>query len=154
MPLGHAQFVHTRGSEIVDASGKQLLIRGIGIGNWFVLEGYFWRFGGLAQAQSDLELVFQDLLGPTHAQVFLYQWRQNFMSEADVHRLKRDGFNAIRIPLHSKYFKTDDDEGFKLIDQLSKWCAHEHIYIILMLESGLAASPARPAMMVRDIRGC
>lgn len=132
-----SQFVKTRGTEIVDASDKPLQIRGISIGNWFVLEGYFWRFGGLSQAQSELELVFDDLLGPTHAHEFLYQWRQNFMSEADVHRIKQDGFNTIRIPLHTKYFKTEDDEGFKLIDQLLKWCNHEHLYVILMLESGV-----------------
>ena len=136
-PAAHSQFVHTQGTEIVDGSGKPLLIRGISIGNWFVLEGYFWRFGGLTQSQTDVELVFTDLLGPTHAQEFLYNWRQNFMSEADVHRIKEDGFNTIRIPLHAKYFKTDDDEGFQLIDQLSKWCRQEHIYVILMLESGI-----------------
>jgi endoglucanase len=136
-PVAHSQFVHTQGTEIVDGSGKKLQIRGISIGNWFVLEGYFWRFGGLSQAQTEIELVFTDLLGPTHAQQFLYNWRQNFMSEADIHRIQQDGFNTIRIPLHSKYFKTDDDEGFQLIDQLSKWCRQEHVYIILMLESGI-----------------
>jgi endoglucanase len=132
-----SQFVQVRGTEIVDAFGEPLRIRGISIGNWFVLEGYFWHFGGLSQAQTELELVFADLLGPTHAQEFLYNWRQNFMSEADVHRIKQDGFNTIRIPLHTKYFKTDDDEGFRLIDQLSKWCRQDHIYVILMLESGV-----------------
>ena len=80
-PAAHAQFVHTKGTEIVDGSGKPLLIRGISIGNWFVLEGYFWRLSGLTQSQTDLEEVFTDLLGPTHAQEFLYTWRQNFMSE-------------------------------------------------------------------------
>ncbi len=133
----YSQFVHTQGTEIVDASGTPLQIRGISIGDWFVLEGYFWGFGGQSQSQTDLELVFTDLLGPTHAQEFLYNWRQNFMSKADVDRIKADGFNTIRIPLHSKYFKTDDDEGFKLIDQLSKWCREDHVYIILMLESGI-----------------
>jgi endoglucanase len=136
-PAVYSQFVHTQGTEIVDGSGRKLLIRGISIGNWFVLEGYFWRFGGLSQAQTEVELVFTDLLGPTHAQEFLYNWRQNFMSEADVHRIKQGGFNTIRVPLHSKYFKTDDDEGFQLIDQLAKWCRQEHVYIILMLESGI-----------------
>ena len=53
-PMAHSQFVHTKGAEIVGANGKPLLIRGISIGNWFVLEGYFWRFGGLTQAQSEL----------------------------------------------------------------------------------------------------
>jgi endoglucanase len=133
----YSQFVEARGTEIVDPSGKPLLIRGISIGNWFVLEGYFWRFGGLSQAQSEVELVFADLLGPTHAQDFLHHWRQNFMTLADVHRIKSDGFNTIRIPLHTKYFTTDDDEGFKLIDQLATWCRQEHIYVILMLESGV-----------------
>jgi len=108
-PMAHSQFLHTQGTEIVDANGKPLLIRGISIGNWFVLEGYFWRFGGLTQAQSELELLFADLPGPTHAEEFLHHWRQNFMSEADVRRIKEDGFNTIRIPLHTKYFKTDDD---------------------------------------------
>ena len=136
-PAAYSQFVHTRGTEIVDGSGKPLQIRGISIGNWFVLEGYFWRFGGISQAQTEVEMVFTDLLGPTHAQEFLYTWRQNFMSEADVRRIKEDGFNTIRIPLHAKYFKTDDDEGFQLIDQLNKWCRQEHIYVILMLESGI-----------------
>jgi endoglucanase len=136
-PAAHSQYVQTRGTEIVDASGKSLQIRGISLGNWFVLEGYFWRFGGLSQAQTELEQVFTDLLGPTHAQEFLYNWRQNFMTEADVRRIQQDGFNTIRIPLHAKYFKTDDDEGFKLIDQLSKWCRQDHIYVILMLESGV-----------------
>ena len=28
-------------------------------------------------------------------------------------------------------------KGFKLIDQLSKWCRQEHLYVILMLESGV-----------------
>jgi endoglucanase len=135
--VSHAQFVRSQGTQIVDGSGKPLLIRGIGIGNWFVLEGYFWRFGGLTQSQTDLELVFADLLGPTHAQAFLSNWRQNFMSEADVRRLKQDGFNTIRIPLHTKYFKTDQDEGFRLIDRLMDWCRQQHIYVILMMESGV-----------------
>lgn len=136
-PLAHSQFVHTRGTEILDGNGKPILIRGISIGNWFVLEGYFWRFGGLTQSQSDLELLFADLLGPTHAEEFLHHWRQNFMSEADVRRIKEDGFNTIRIPLHTKYFKTDDDEGFQLIDTLLKGCRQQHLYVILMLESGV-----------------
>ena len=137
VPPARAQFVHTQGAEIFDASGKPLLIRGISIGNWFVLEGYFWRFGGQSQSQTEVELLFDDLLGPTHARAFLAQWRQNFMSAGDVHRIRQAGFNTIRIPLHTKYLKTDDDEGFTLLDQLMKWCHQEHLYVILMLESGV-----------------
>jgi endoglucanase len=139
-PVSDAQFVKTKGTEIVDASGKPLLIRGISIGNWMVLEGYFWHFGPNNTYQRDVEAVFEDLLGPTQAQQFLYQWRQNLITKADIDRIKRDGFNTIRVPLHTKYFKTDDDEGFKLVDQLMKWCREDHIYVILMLESGVGGA--------------
>jgi endoglucanase len=144
-PAAHSQYVHTQGTEIVDGSGAPLHIHGISTANWFVLEGSFWGFGGQSQSQTDVELVFADLLGPTHAKEFLYQWRQNFMSKGDVDRIAQDGFNTIRIPLHAKYFKTDDDEGFKLIDQLSKWCRQDHMYIILNLESGIGGFTAAPA---------
>ncbi len=139
-PVALSQFVHTRGTEIVDASGKPLLVRGINIGNWMVLEGYLWNFGSINTYQKEVEAVFEDLLGPTRAQEFLYQWRQNLVTQADIHRIKQDGFNTVRIPLHTKYFKTDDDEGFKLIDQLVKWCREEHLYVILMMESGVGGT--------------
>jgi endoglucanase len=141
----HSQYVHTQGTEIVDGSGKPLLIRGVSMANWFVLEGGFWGFGDHGQSQSDVEMIFTDLLGPTHAREFLYQWRQNFLSKGDVDRLAQAGFNTIRIPLHGKYFKTDDDEGFKLIDQLAEWCRQDHIYIILNIESGTGGFTAAPA---------
>jgi endoglucanase len=41
-----AQFAHTQGKEIVDASGKPLVLRGTGLGNWMVPEGYMWLFEG------------------------------------------------------------------------------------------------------------
>ncbi len=36
----HAQFVHTKGAEIVDRDGKPLLLIGPNLGNWLVFEGY------------------------------------------------------------------------------------------------------------------
>jgi hypothetical protein len=62
-PAVHAQFVKAKGTQIVDASGKPLLIRGISIGNWMVPEGYFWHFGPINTYQRDVEAVFEDLLG-------------------------------------------------------------------------------------------
>ncbi len=141
----HAQYVHTQGTEIVDGSGKPLLIRGISMANWFVLEGSFWGFGDRSSSQSDIEWNFEALLGPTHAREFLHQWRQNFVSKGDVDRLAKAGFNTIRVPLHGKNFRTDDDEGFKLIDQLAEWCRQNHMYVILNFESGVGGFTAAAA---------
>jgi hypothetical protein len=141
-PVVQAQFVHTRGTEIVDASGKPFLVRGISIANWMVLEGYLFQIGPVNTYQKEVEATFEDLLGPTRAQQFLYQWRQNLISKDDIDRIKRDGFNSVRVPLHTKYFKTDNDEGFRLVDQLVKWCREDHIYIVLMMESGIGGATA------------
>ncbi|RZI88127.1 MAG: hypothetical protein EOO67_13505, partial [Microbacterium sp.] len=54
-PEGHARspreqaraprgFVRAEGTRIVDDSGP-LLLRGVGLGNWMLPEGYMWRFG-------------------------------------------------------------------------------------------------------------
>jgi len=43
-PAAHSQFVHTQGTEIVDASGAPLQIRGISIGNWFCAGRLFLGF--------------------------------------------------------------------------------------------------------------
>jgi endoglucanase len=36
----NAQFVHTRGTQIVDKDGRPLLLVGPNLGNWLVFEGY------------------------------------------------------------------------------------------------------------------
>ena len=136
-PTASAQFAHARGTEIVDASGKPFVTRGINLANWLLLEGYLWRFGGITQYMWELENVTADLLGPTQAKAFFRAYRQNFVSEQDVQRIRQDGFNLIRVPLHAKFFQSEDGEGFQLIDQLSAWCRKEHLYLILVLQGGV-----------------
>ena len=37
----------------------------------------------------------------------------------------------MRVPLHWKFFTSDDAEGFKLVDQLVGWAKKDGIYVIL-----------------------
>ena len=39
------KYLHTRGHDIVDGDGNKVLLRGIGLGNWLLPEGYMWKFG-------------------------------------------------------------------------------------------------------------
>jgi len=136
-PAAYSQFAQARGMEIVDGSGKPIVIRGINLANWLLLEGYLWGFGGITQYMTEVEAMATDLMGPTQAKAFWHAYRQNFVSEQDVHRIHEDGFNLIRVPLHAKFFQADDAEGFQLIDQLSQWSRKEHIYLILVLQGGV-----------------
>src|SRR5688572_22085809 len=38
-------FLRTQGQDIINESGEKVLLRGVGLGNWMLPEGYMWKFG-------------------------------------------------------------------------------------------------------------
>ncbi|NJO88333.1 MAG: hypothetical protein HC831_04720, partial [Chloroflexia bacterium] len=38
-------FLHTQGQDIVNESGERIYLKGVGLGNWLLPEGYMWKFG-------------------------------------------------------------------------------------------------------------
>jgi hypothetical protein len=127
-----AQFVHTQGKEIVDGAGKPLLLRGTNLGNWLVPEGYMWHLNdGGPESPREIEALVTELIGPQRAHEFWHSYRENYITQADIHFLKQCGFNSIRVPLHYKFFETNDAEGFTLLDRVIQWARQENLYIIL-----------------------
>src|SRR5215469_6109051 len=126
-----AQFAHTQGGRIVDSSGKPILLRGTSLGNWMVTEGYMWLFEGGPQSEREIEAFVTELLGPDKAEAFWRQYRENYVTQVDIHLLHEAGFNSIRIPMHYKFFESDDAEGFKLLDRIIEWSRQEGLYVIL-----------------------
>jgi len=132
---GSAQFAHTDHKQIVDATGKPLLLRATNLGNWLVPEGYIWLFEGGPQSPSEIRALVLELLGPEASAAFWQKYRENYVSRDDIALLHRAGFNAIRVPLHYTLFESDDTEGFKLLDQLIVWSRAEGLYVILDLHA-------------------
>ncbi len=125
-------FVHTKAEELVDGEGQQVFLRGINLGNWFEVEGYMFHFeDGGPQSPREIEQLTDELLGPAKAEDFWRQWRANYITEADIDRIHAMGFNSVRVPLHWKFFLSDDAEGFKLVDRLVEWARKDGIYVIL-----------------------
>jgi endoglucanase len=132
MPLSLlAQFTHTRQKQIVDGSNKPLLLRAISLGNWFVPEGYMWNFDGGPQSGREIEALVAELLGPDKSSIFWRRYRENYITRRDIHLLHEAGFNAIRVPIHYKYFETDNAEGFVLLDHVIQWSREEGLYVII-----------------------
>lgn len=123
--------MHTHGDDLVDGQGKPLLLRGINLGNWFEPEGYMFHFDGGPQSPREIEDLTTELLGPSHAQEFWRQWRAHYITQADLDLIAQSGFNSVRVPLHWKFFLTDQSEGFQLLDKLVAWAAKDHLYVIL-----------------------
>src|SRR5215469_17322974 len=126
-----AQFAHTQRGEIVDASGKPLLLRGTSLGNWMVTEGYMWLFEGGPQSEREIEALVTELIGPDKAEEFWKQYRENYVTRADILLLHEAGFNSIRVPMHYRFFETETDEGFRLLDRVVEWSRAEGLYVIL-----------------------
>jgi aryl-phospho-beta-D-glucosidase BglC (GH1 family) len=128
-----AGFVHASGKELVDGAGKPLLLRGTNLGNWFEAEGYMFHLGDSAQSPREIEELSYELIGPAKADAFWKEWRENYITEADIDRIKAMGFNSVRVPIHWKFFDADNAEGFQLLDHMVQWARKDHIYIIIDL---------------------
>jgi hypothetical protein len=126
-----AQYAHTQGQQVIGRDGKPLLLKGTNLGNWMVPEGYMWQFGGHTQSAKEIERLVTELIGPDRDRAFWKQWRDTYIGRDDVHAIASAGFNSIRVPFHYRFFQTDDDEGFKLVDRLVTWCRAENVYLIL-----------------------
>jgi endoglucanase len=126
-------FVHAQGPELVDGNGQPLMLRGINLGNWFEPEGYMFHFEGNPQSPREIEELTYELLGPAKAEAFWQQWRDSYITEADLDLIKKIGFNSVRVPMHWKFFTSDDAEGFRMLDRLLAWARKDGIYVILDL---------------------
>ncbi|HWE84862.1 MAG TPA: glycoside hydrolase family 5 protein [Terracidiphilus sp.] len=126
-------FVHARGADLVDAQGKTLMLRGINLGNWFEPEGYMFHLNGGPQSPREIEALTTELIGPEKAAAFWKQWRETYITEADIDRIKAMGFNSVRVPIHWKFFDSDTAEGFRLMDRLVQWARKDGVYIVIDL---------------------
>ena len=130
-------FLHTSGQNIVNESGSKIYLKGIGLGNWLLPEGYMWKFGAMGDRPRKIEKVVSDLIGQEKASQFWTSFRKNYITEADIKRIAELGFNSVRPALNSRLFLTEGenpvyvDEGFQLIDSLIGWCKKYHLYVII-----------------------
>jgi len=130
-------FLHTRGQDIVTEKEEKVLLRGVGLGNWMLPEGYMWKFGNQADRPRRIEKLVSDLIGSENASRFWAEFRQNYVTEADVRRIAELGYNSVRPALNSRLFLKESgemdlsSEGFRLLDNLVKWCKANGIYVIV-----------------------
>lgn len=130
-------FLHTQGQDIVDEQGRKIMLRGVGLGNWMLPEGYMWHFGGDADRPRRIEKVVSDLIGPEAAAAFWHEYRRNFVNDADIARIAALGFNSVRPALDARLFLTEGSnpqevpEGYELLDDLVASCARHGVYVII-----------------------
>jgi len=140
-------FLKADGTRIIDKSGKEILLRGIGLGGWMLQEPYMLQLGGIAGTQQEIKTKIKELIGRERTDSFYNAWLANAVSKRDVDSLAAWGFNSIRLPMHYNLFMLPVDEepqsgkntwlekGFALTDSLLQWCKANKIYLILDLHA-------------------
>ena len=130
------KFVRVQGKEIVTPDGRPLLLKGIGLGNWLLPEGYMFKFK-TTNSPRLIETAINQLVGEDEARNFWQTYRDNYITRDDIHFLKQAGFNSIRVPLSYRLFVSEarpsrlEGPGYELLDRLVDWCRRESLYVIL-----------------------
>jgi hypothetical protein len=124
-------FVHANGTQLVDGEGHTLNLRGTSLGNWMVPEGYMFRLDQGPQSGQEIEALVNELLGPTAAEQFWHDYRDRYVTRADIQFLHRAGFNSVRIPIDYRFFTPGNEEGFTLLDRVIGWAQQAGLYIVI-----------------------
>jgi hypothetical protein len=120
------------------AGGKPVHLRGIGLGNWMLVEGFMIE---LPQVDYVMRQAFREVLGQERSDAFWNAYMDAYFTEADVAAIKAMGFNHVRLPFSYRHIETDDrpghyrEEGFKLLDRMIGWCRKHGLWVMLDMHS-------------------
>jgi hypothetical protein len=125
-------------ARLVDEQGSPVLLRGVGLGNWLLPEGYMWKFESPGpQSPREIEALLVDLVGPERAADFWSGFRHAFITDADLARVAAEGMNHVRLPINARMVLTDDGElrpdGVARIDWLIDRCRTHRLWVVLDL---------------------
>jgi len=133
-------YLRADGQRLVNGRGEEILLRGVGLGNWLLPEGYMWKFPpDNADRPRRIEKLIRDLIGEEEAASFWTEFRQHYITEQDVARMAEEGLNSVRLPINARFLLEEGEpvrfkeSSIKLIDQFIEWCKQYKLYVILDL---------------------
>jgi endoglucanase len=132
-------FLRTEGSKLINGDGDEILLRGVGLGSWLLPEGYMWCFPDMGDRPRRIEHMIVELIGDKKAKEFWETYYERYISEEDIIRISKEGFNSVRVPINSRFILNEgenagfNEEHLQLIDRMIHWCRTNGLYVILDL---------------------
>lgn len=127
----HIVMLRTSGFSIVDENGKRILLKGICFGGWLMMEGYM--LGGKNIPEHIFKTRLSDLFGKEYPVRFTKMFRDAFVTQEDMIRVKEMGFNCVRLPFNCRLIK--EKGGLELIKGIISLLAKYELYVILDMHS-------------------
>lgn len=128
-------FLKVRNTDIVDDSGKPVMLKGVALGGWLMMEGYMYAGRSIAERTFKEELAKS--AGREAVDEFTKAFRDTFIREYDIKLIKESGANCIRVPFNYRVVEFEDrpfslnEDGLKYIDRVVEWCEKYGLYCIL-----------------------
>ena len=105
-----AQGLKTSGKKIIDQTGNEVILRGMGLGGWMLQEPYMMEMSGFATTQWQIKAKIQALIGVDNTTAFYDAWHANHCTKKDIDSLAAWGFNSVRLPMHYNLFTLPIEE--------------------------------------------
>lgn len=141
-------FLSQEGPRWVNEAGEDARLRGMNIGNWFILE--FWMMGSPFEYsnggnmeevvdQCTFEAVLRSRFGQAEKERLMDLFRESWMQDRDWDNLKSLGMNMVRLPFIYHLVEDEEapltlrDDAFVWLDRAIDEAEKRGIYTILDL---------------------
>lgn len=136
-------FLKINKGSIVDETGKPVMLKGVALGGWLMMEGYM--LCGRNIPEKEFKESFEKALGKEALNDFTRSFRDTFIREEDIRTIKDWGANCVRIPFNYRLIEFEDrpfslnDEGLNYLDRAIRWCEKYGLYCILDMHAAPGA---------------
>lgn len=132
------EYLYTKKTDIL-RNEEKILLRGMGLGNWLLPEGYMWKFYTKCDRPRRIEELICHLCGNDYANSFWEKYYSSYITEKDIQWIKTQGMNSVRIPINARHmFWVDTNldvyfqkEIIEKLDQCISWCKKNEIYVFI-----------------------
>lgn len=151
----HAQLsmLHTSGTNIVNASGTTVQLRGVNLGDWLVIEP--WMCPGVSDSDQggsyqDMHSIIAELdsrFGVPEEQSLISTYENAYITTADLANIKAQGLNVIRVPVWWGDFYTLGtgaggtgswrSDAFTELDNIISQAAADGLYTIIDMHGAI-----------------
>lgn len=98
-------LLQAKGINIIDPQGKEVILKGVGLGGWLLQESYMLSTDTL-NSQGLIKRAMRRTMSAAEVEKFYQQYRAGFITKADIDFLAAQGFNCVRLPMHYDLFLT------------------------------------------------
>ncbi|MFC4303742.1 cellulase family glycosylhydrolase [Cohnella boryungensis] len=132
-------FLRAEGRKLVNGEGRELLLRGVGLGSWLLPEGYMWAFPNGGDRPRRIERMIEELIGGEKAATFWQLYYDRYVGEEDIRQIAREGLNSVRVPINARFLMEEGatvrwkEASLALLDRVIGWCREHRLYVILDL---------------------